>query len=209
MGRSRWVLDESKFLSAREVKALLRAAKARVQAAGGVRRQVAVREYLIVDLALSTGLRVSEVASLKCGDLLVEGGMASLVVRRGKGGEPRTVAFSKGFRDHLQRYLRWKSEHGEPVAGDAPLLLSERTGGPMTVRAIQKAFKRCAGRAGLSAHYSMHSLRHTYACHLYRASGWNLRLVQKQLGHVSIATTQVHADVMEPDLRRALERLYP
>jgi site-specific recombinase XerD len=78
----------------------------------------------------------------------------------------------------------------------------------MTTRAIEKAFKRTAARAGLSSHYSIHGLRHTYACELYRASGYNLRLVQKQLGHSHIGTTQVYADVVEPDMQRALQKLY-
>jgi site-specific recombinase XerD len=78
----------------------------------------------------------------------------------------------------------------------------------MTTRALEKVFKTSAARAGLSNHYSIHSLRHTYACELYRASGYNLRLVQKQLGHARIQTTEVYADVMEPDMQRALERLY-
>jgi integrase/recombinase XerC len=78
----------------------------------------------------------------------------------------------------------------------------------MTTRAIEKAFKRAAARAGLSSRYSIHCLRHTYACELYRASGYNLRLVQKQLGHSHIGTTQVYADVVEPDMQRALQRLY-
>jgi integrase/recombinase XerD len=168
----------------------------------------AVRDYLLVALDLSTGLRVSEIAALRCGDLFLGCGMSSLIVRKGKGGKPRTVVLNREIRNHLLRYLRWKKDAGEPVTPEAPLLLSPRTGQAMTTRAIQKAFKRCATLAGLSPHYSIHSLRHTYACHLYKASKWNLRLVQKQLGHSSIATTQVYADVMEPDLRPALERLY-
>jgi site-specific recombinase XerD len=208
MMKGRWVLNESKFLSTTEARRLLRAVRSRAEKSLGPARKAAVREYLIVHLGLSTGLRVGEMANLRCGDVFVENGMSSLLVRRGKGGKPRTVRFNGELREHLVRYFRWKGEIGESVAGEAPLLMSEKTEGFMTTRAIQKAFKRCTARAGLSLHYSVHSLRHTYACHLYKASGWNLRLVQKQLGHASIATTQVYADVMEPDTQRALERLY-
>ena len=203
-----WVLDEGKFLSTEEAMALLRAARRRAARATGSQRDVAIRDHLVIHLALSTGLRVSEVAALKCGDLFLGGEKSSLIVRRGKGGKPRTVAFNGEFKEHLTRYLRWKEDIGESVSAQVPLLASSATRGHMTTRAIQKAFKRCAKLAGLSPHYSIHSLRHSYACHLYKASGWNLRLVQRQLGHSSIATTQVYADVMEPDMRRALERLY-
>ena len=208
MDRSGWVLDKSKFLSIEEVNRLLRSIKTRAENSGHTKGKTAVKDYLVVHLGLCTGLRVSEIANLNCGDVFLEDGMSSLVVRRGKGGKPRSVSFNGVLRDHLTQYLHWKKGIGEYVTEDAPLLASPSTGKCMTTRALQKAFKRCARHAGLSPHYSIHSLRHTYACHLYKASDWNLRLVQKQLGHTSIATTQVYADVMEPDMQRALERLY-
>jgi site-specific recombinase XerD len=62
--------------------------------------------------------------------------------------------------------------------------------------------------AGLSKRVSIHALRHTYGTHLYKASGGNLRLVQKQLGHSRVTTTQVYADVLAEDAVAAVERLY-
>lgn len=208
MARSTWVLDESKYLSTKEVRRLLRAARARVVGSAGARSRTAAIEYLVVVLVLGTGLRVSEVTRLTCGDLFVDADKSSLIVRRGKGGKPRSVRFGRQTRRHLLDFLRLKTAWKEPLGAEAPFLFSRVRGRHLTTRAVQKAFKRCAARAGLSPHYSIHSLRHTYACHLYRASGWNLRLVQKQLGHTSISTTQVYADVMQPDLQRALNRLY-
>ena len=206
---SRWVLNESKFLSTEEVRQLLRAVESRAQTAlGPAARRTATQDRMIVGLGLSTGLRVAEIAGLRCGDVFVHDGMSSLLVRRGKGGKTRLVSFNGDLKARLVEFLEWKRRWNEPTESEAPLLRSSRTGKPLTVRAIQKVFKRCARLAGLSPRYSIHSLRHTYACHLYKASGWNLRLVQRQLGHTSIATTQVYADVMEPDVRRALERLY-
>ena len=64
-----------------------------------------------------------------------------------------------------------------------------------------------AMKSGLPCYYSIHSLRHTYATNLYRASGYNLRLVQKQLGHTNINTTTVYSDVMSKDLDEAVEKL--
>ena len=201
-------MDGGRYLSSWEVRKLLSAAAGRVPGTQGARNGCAVRDHFVMHAALATGLRVSELAHLRCGDVFLGHGTSRLVVRRGKGGKSRTVAFNGAFANHVLEYLAWKQETGEPVDDGAPLLLSSVTGRAMTTRALQKAFKRCAARAGLSPRYSIHCLRHTYACHLYKASGWNLRLVQKQLGHSSIATTQVYADVMAPDLRRALERLY-
>jgi site-specific recombinase XerD len=208
MSRSTWVLDEGKFLSTKEVLQLEHAVENRLKNSSGAARAVAARDRMILDLALFTGLRVAELAALTCGDILIENGRSSLVVRRGKGGKTRSVRFNGQLKRSMMGYLKWKEEHGEPVDSCTPVLRSARTGEAMTTRAIQKAFKRCASAAGLSPHYSIHALRHTYACHLYRASGYNLRLVQKQLGHSHISTTQVYADVMEPDMQRAIERLY-
>jgi integrase len=68
-------------------------------------------------------------------------------------------------------------------------------------------FKRYAKMAGLPERFTIHSCRHTYASLLYRASRYNLRLVQKQLGHASIRTTQVYADVLSYDALEAVNGL--
>lgn len=208
MTRSDWVLDPRKCLTPAEVRRLRRSARRDTTKAGTAARRVSVRDRFIVELALGTGLRVMEIAQLACGDLFLDGQRPSLVVRSGKGGKKRLVRLSRATRALCQQFLLWKRASGEPAGPQDPLLLSSNTGRHLTTRAIQKAFKRCAARAGLPARYSIHCLRHTYACELYRASGYNLRLVQKQLGHARIATTQVYADVMDGDMQRALEKLY-
>lgn len=202
------VLEPSKFLTKEEAKKLLETARDRAEVVFAKRRKIPVRDYLIVDLALSTGLRVMEIAQLDCGDVFIRNGISSLLVRNGKCGKRRLVRFGESLKDHLNEYILWKQNVGEPTGPSDPLFLSSNTGCHLTTRAIQKVFKRTAVRAGLSTHYSIHCLRHTYACQLYKASGYNLRLVQKQLGHSSIRTTEVYADVMEPDIQDALRRLY-
>ena len=77
----------------------------------------------------------------------------------------------------------------------------------MTRFGISKVFKKTALEAGLSSHHSIHTLRHTYATNLYKASGYNLRMVQKQLGHSNITTTTVYSDVLSKDLEEAVENL--
>ncbi len=203
-----WVLEPSKFLTKEEAKKLLETARDRAEVVFAKRRKISVRDYLIADLALSTGLRVMEIAQLDCGDVFIRDGISSLLVRNGKCGKRRLVRFGESLKNHLNEYLLWKQNVGEPTGPSDPLFLSSNTGCHLTTRAIQKAFKRTAVKAGLSAHYSIHCLRHTYACQLYKASNYNLRLVQKQLGHSSIRTTEVYADVMEPDIQDALRRLY-
>jgi site-specific recombinase XerD len=203
-----WVLDPGKFLSREEVRELLNTARKRAEKTISQNNKVAVRDYFIVDLALSTGLRVMELASLTCGDVFLNDGVSSLLVKRGKGGKKRLVRFNGSLKRHCVEYIAWKQRVGEPIGPNDPLILSSNTRSHMTTRAIEKVFKRTAVRAGLSSRFSIHCLRHTYACHLYKASGYNLRLVQKQLGHSSSRITEVYADVLNPDLRKSLEKLY-
>ena len=191
-----------------EAKILLSVSRHHCQIALTKRRKVAVRDYFIIHLALTTGLRVMEIAALKCGDMFLDDRICSVLVRKGKGNKKRVVYFTGPFRKHCREYLKWKQQIGEPIECEEPLIVSSNKGGHLTTRAMQKAFKRCAKKASLDSCYAIHCLRHTYACFLLKASNWNLRLVQKQLGHSKISTTQVYADVMIPDVKKALDRLY-
>jgi site-specific recombinase XerD len=207
-GRFDWVVDESKFLTGQEVRKLIRSAKDRAEKAIERGAKTPVRDWFLTDLALSTGLRVQEIADLKRGDIFVNDGKSSLVVRNGKGGKRRVVRLSPDFRNHAHEYFRWKLANGEPTEPDSPLFQSSRTGSHMCRRALQRAFKRCAQRAGLSKHYSIHSLRHTYATALLRASKNNLRMVQANLGHSRLEVTEVYLGVASTDVDRALAKLY-
>lgn len=170
-------------------------------------KQVPVRDWFMVELGLNSGLRVEEMANLKCSDLLIAERESSLIVQKGKGGKKRVVRISSEFKKDCLWFLRWKRKNGQDTSEDAFLLASIK-GKQLTTRALQKAFKRCLSRAGLEKHFSIHCLRHTYGSFLYKASKYNLRLVQKQLGHSSIRTTEVYASLIDPDAQEAVERLY-
>lgn len=202
-----WILEPSKFLNKNQAGDLLGTAKERAEISQARSEKVAVRDYFVVHFNIGTGLRVMELADLNCGDLFINGESSSVLVRNGKGSKKRLVFISESLANHCKEYLQWKKQTGEPVEDDSPLFLSSNTGKHMTPRALQKVFKRCAERAKLDPKFSIHCLRHTYACLLLKASDWNLRLVQKQLGHARISTTQVYADVMMPDIEKALNKM--
>lgn len=208
MRESSWILEPGKFLTSKEAGELLSDAKHQAKLAHARSKKVAVRDYFIIHLALATGLRVMEIAALKCGDVHLSNTICSLLVRRGKGSKKRQVLFTGALKKHCKEYLKWKQLIGESLEPEEPLIVSSNTGGHLTTRAIQKVFKRCAEKARLRASYSIHCCRHSYACFLLKASNWNLRLVQKQLGHSKITTTQVYADVMLPEIKKALDKLY-
>ena len=201
-----WDLTTRRFLSEEDVRALRKCAWSRVNSRRWGRRS-AVHEWIVLEIALFSGLRVSEIAALKCGDFEFNQAGGRLIVRRGKGGKRRAVWIGEGLAESLKRYLAWKQRRGEPVTQESPAFFSKASGKEYTTRALQKMFSRVAVEAGVKGH-TFHHLRHTYATYLYRASGNNLRLVQKQLGHSSIRTTEIYADVLDVETERAVNALY-
>jgi len=187
----------------RRLKGVLREAASEALKQG---RKGPVRDWAILHVALDAGLRVSEIVSLRIGDLILDPGHAAIIVRHGKGDKKRGVDIGEPLRKHLIEYLEWKKAVGESTAPESLLFLSPR-GGALTRQAVYHMFKRYARLAGLPERFTIHSCRHTYASMLYKASGYNLRLVQKQLGHASIRTTQVYADVLSQDALIAVNGL--
>ena len=159
-----------------------------------------VSDALIVELALGTGLRVSELANLRLEHLYLKKGQNSLLVKRGKGNKDRIVVYNANLKNQILEYLEYRTSNSSYV------FASER-GDKMTTSAIQKVFKKLSQKANLPSRYSIHSLRHTYATELYKASGYNLRLVQQQLGHSSPTITSVYSAVLDKDLENAVENL--
>lgn len=205
--RGDWTLTERAFLTPGEIEPLRASLLARAQSARPQAGRVAVLEWITAEIALQTGLRVSELAALAWGDLIEREGGGSVLVRRGKGGKSRLVKFGRDLTQSLARYRAWKRGRGEPTGPSDPLFLSPCRRAPLSKRAIQKMFARAQRLAGLAPR-RFHALRHTYASQLYRASGHNLRMVQKQLGHASIRTTQIYADVLDEETEQAVDQLY-
>ncbi|MCK5708052.1 MAG: tyrosine-type recombinase/integrase [Candidatus Aureabacteria bacterium] len=199
-----WVLDESKFLNIDEIKKLRIYCKKQITKKA--RLKLNIRDWFLIELLLNTGLRVQEVADLKCGDLLIKKNQSSIVVRHGKGGRKRIVRINTKFKQACIFYLKWKYNHNEYTNENAPLFCNKK-GKHLSKRTFQSDFKKLVLKAGLPVHYSIHSVRHTYASFLLRASR-NIRLIQKQLGHSRITTTEVYADVMNEELEKALGHLY-
>jgi site-specific recombinase XerD len=201
-----WVIDESKCLSIDEVKRLRGVCnKAKMKGLQN-NRFASVRNWFMVELGLETGLRVEEMASLKLSNLLLDGARSSIVLV-GKGGKKRAVWISSEFKRTCQTYLNYKKRFGYFI-DDESYLLNNLKGGKITKRALQKFFKIILKKAQLPSHYYIHCLRHTYTTFLLKASKYNYRFAQQQLGHSSIRTTQVYAGVIESEGKKALENLY-
>lgn len=201
-----WTIDESKYLSAEEVKKLRGTCLKRRDIAIKRHDYIPVRDWFMVELGLNAGFRVKEMANLKVSDLFIDDNQSSISTI-GKGNKKRAVWISKRFKRSCLWFLGWKKRIAQDITPDA-YVLTAQNGKKLTTRALEKAFKRCAARAGLASHYHIHCLRHTYGSYLYVSSGHNLRLVQEQLGHSSVKITEVYASVMDVDAKQAVERLY-
>ena len=201
-----WIIDESKCLSLAEVSCLRSTARKRQKTGVRLQKFNQVRDWFMVELALNTGLRVSEMTSLSHHNLLIDGDRSSITVL-GKGNKKRAIWISSRFKNTCSEYIKVKESFGHGINAESTLL-NRSNGSSITKRGLQKAFKNILYKARLPCYYYIHCLRHTYATFLLKASNYNYRFVQQQLGHASIRTTQVYANVLESDGKKAVERLF-
>jgi integrase/recombinase XerD len=185
-------------LDVAEVDRLLEAASA-----GGV------RDRALLELLYAAGLRVSEAIGLDREDLSLDGAFVRVI---GKGDKERLVPIGEVSIDHLTTWLEGgRAEllgrhHVEPVRG-GPLFLGDR-GRRLARQQAWAAVTAAAARAGLDAHVSPHTLRHSFATHLLEG-GADLRVVQELLGHASISTTQLYTHVTGERIRDVYRRAHP
>lgn len=190
------------FLCAEDARQLLRVCARRARAEHGTNLRVWTNRYLVAHLALNSGLRVSEIAALKLGDLIINDEEALVIVRNGKGGRKRDVYLDRKIARHLVHYIGQKRKQWrEPVDQEAPLLCG-RGGGHYTPTALHIGFKKALEAARLPLSHTIHHCRHTYATMLLAKTN-NIRFVQKQLGHASLSMTASYADIL-PEHNQAL-----
>jgi len=173
---------------------------------------IAVRDRAIVETAYAAGLRISELASADLASLDLKRGEIRVL---GKGRKERIGLLGRPARAALAGYL----DDGRPVlaarrsrqpaAEDEPteIFLNHR-GAAIGVRGLRYRLDLLRQRAGLPVGVSPHTLRHSFATHLLEG-GADLRVVQKLLGHDSLATTQVYTHVSPARLRSAYRGAHP
>ena len=193
---ARQPLRVPKTLSEAQVDALL--------AAPDAAQPLGLRDRAMLELMYASGLRVSELVTLKT----VQVALAEGVLRvTGKGSKERLVPFGEEAHAWLQRYLaQARAEILGARASDA-LFVTAR-GGAMTRQMFWQLVKKHALRAGITAPLSPHTLRHAFATHLLN-HGADLRAVQLLLGHADIGTTTIYTHVARERLRQLHARHHP
>jgi len=178
-----------KTLSEAQVEALL--------AAPDAATPLGLRDRTMLELMYASGLRVSELVTLKS----VHVGLSEGALRiTGKGAKERLVPFGEEAHEWVRRYLAdARAEILDGQVSDA--LFVTRRGGPMTRQMFWKLIKAHALRGGVQVPLSPHTLRHAFATHLLN-HGADLRAVQLLLGHADISTTTIYTHVARERLRQ-------
>lgn len=157
---------------------------------------VGLRDRALLELLYATGARVSEIVDLDVDDL-----MHGEVLRvRGKGSKERIVPVGSYARASVDAYLtRARPELSRRGRATPRAFLGAR-GAPLSRQSAWLVIQQAAERAGITAHVSPHTLRHSFATHLLQG-GADVRVVQELLGHASVATTQIYTHVTVDALR--------
>jgi len=184
-----------KFLDLDEVDRLL--------AQPDVAKPRGLRDKALISVLYATGLRVSELISLKATNLHLREGYLTCI---GKGDKERIVPIGQEAADWVQKYLA----EGRPklVPKSSPWLFVNARGGPLSRVGFWKLLKEYGLKAGITRNISPHVLRHSFATHLLDR-GADLRAIQMMLGHADLSTTQIYTHVLEARLRSVYDRFHP
>ena len=190
-----------KFLSREQIEALL--------AAPDLSKPNGLRDHAMLELLYATGLRVSELCSLRLTDLESDFGVLRVT---GKGNKQRLVPVGRPALAAIEEWQRsgrpqmLKKRRASPY-----LFVTARDtgeGGAMTRQMFWTLLKGYGRKAGIFHNLSPHVLRHSFATHLLEG-GADLRSVQTMLGHADISTTQVYTHVMRSRLRNTVDEHHP
>lgn len=163
---------------------------------------LSLRDWAIMELMYSSGLRLSELASLDLSNI----DLADQTVRiTGKGAKTRIVPIGRYALAALEQWLPVRRELAQQ---DEAALFVSRRGGRLSGRAIQLRMRQWAIKQGMDKQVHPHMLRHSFASHLLESSG-DLRAVQELLGHADISTTQIYTHVDFQHLAGVYDKAHP
>lgn len=161
-----------------------------------------IRDLAILELFYSSGLRLSELASLNIDTIDFTENQVKVM---GKGSKERIVPVGSMACTAVRRWLDCR---GELTNQEEKALFVNMRGGRLSARGIQSRLAEWARRKGFSQHVHPHALRHSFASHLLESSG-DLRAVQEMLGHSDISTTQIYTHLDFQHLANVFDRAHP
>ncbi|MBO5522999.1 MAG: site-specific tyrosine recombinase XerD [Roseburia sp.] len=162
-----------------------------------------LRDRAMLELLYATGIRVTELISLKVTDLNLQMEYVTCT----DGHKERIIPFGDVARDALKRYI----EQGRPQLVEdesCPWLFTNCTGQDMSRQGFWKLIKSYGKKAGITAEITPHTLRHSFAAHLV-SNGADLKSVQEMLGHSDISTTQIYSQAGQGRIREVYLKAHP
>ncbi|MBI1876409.1 MAG: site-specific tyrosine recombinase XerD [Acidobacteria bacterium] len=163
-----------------------------------------LRDRALIELLYATGMRVSELVTLRSSDVNLPAGYLTCT---GKGRKERVVPIGDEAVAWVTRYQR-EARPGLLRGASTPRLFVNARGRPLSRIGFWKILKGYARKAGLRRDVSPHVLRHSFATHLLER-GADLRAIQMMLGHTDLSTTQIYTHVLESRLRALYDRFHP
>ncbi|WP_028115950.1 site-specific tyrosine recombinase XerD [Ferrimonas senticii] len=165
---------------------------------------IELRDSAMLELLYATGLRVTELVSLRLEQIGLVQGVVRVV---GKGGKERLVPMGEAAQQRLEQYLR--HGRGELLGlGRSDVVFPSKRGTQMTRQTFWHRIKHYAVLAGITKPLSPHTLRHAFATHLLN-HGADLRVVQLLLGHSDLSTTQIYTHVANARLQQLHQQHHP
>ena len=143
-----------------------------------------IRDKAMLELLYATGIRVTELVTLKLTDVNIKLGF----IECHDGDRVRTVPVAEVAQRALSRYI---TEVRDDMSGGSDYLFFNCKGAPMTRQGFWKIIKYYAAKAGIDKDITPHMIRHSFASHML-GNGADIKSVQEMLGHVDIATTQIY-----------------
>lgn len=163
-----------------------------------------IRNEAMFELAYATGLRVSELITLKVTDLHLTMGFVQCI---GKGSRERIVPIGDAAKNALERYLNHARGKLVKQSNEQALFVNHH-GKPLSRQGFWKILKSAVKDAGITKRITPHTLRHSFATHLLE-NGADLRIVQELLGHSDISTTQIYTHVTKTRLKDMYDAYHP
>lgn len=162
-----------------------------------------IRDKAMLELLYATGIRVTELITLKVSDVNMQ--MGFIICRDGN--RERVIPFGAAAKKAMTNYLE-KARNVMLLDLSSDILFVNCSGQPMSRQGFWKLIKYYAKKAGIEADITPHTLRHSFAAHLVE-NGADLRSVQEMLGHSDISTTQIYATLTHNRIREVYSKAHP
>ena len=166
-----------------------------------------LRDKAMLELLYATGIRVTELITLKVKDLNLQMGYIICYDANKASGKERVIPFGNAARTAIMKYLSSGRDQMLETP-DNEYLFVNCSGQPMSRQGFWKLIKFYAKKAGINTDITPHTLRHSFAAHLVE-NGADLHIVQEMLGHSDISTTQVYANMHHNRMRDVYAKAHP